>query len=244
MQTVLILGATSDIGEAIAYEFARNKFNVILASRKHERLAPLKSDLSIRHNVEVSSVEFDALDFNSHKEFYKSLAGKIDVAVCVFGYLGDQKIAEDDNEETLKIINSNYSGAVSILNIIANDMESRKKGTIIGISSVAGERGRQSNYIYGSAKAAFTVYLDGLRNRLFKSGVHVITVKPGFVATKMIENLPPTPKPLTAKPSKVASDIFQAYKKKENTLYTLWMWKYIMLIIKNIPEIIFKKMKL
>jgi short-subunit dehydrogenase len=108
---------------------------------------------------------------------------------------------------------------------------------------VAGDRGRQSNYIYGSAKAAFTTYLSGLRNRLAKSNVHVLTVKPGFVRTKMTANLP-LPGPVTAKPEQVATDVFRAFQKGGNELYTLWMWRYLMFIIRNIPEPIFKRLSL
>jgi short-subunit dehydrogenase len=122
-------------------------------------------------------------------------------------------------------------------------MELRGKGAIIGISSVAGERGRQSNYFYGSAKAGFTAYLSGLRNRLYKKGVHVMTVKPGFVRTKMLDNMQ-TPGPLTAMPSQVAEDIYQGLTKKKNSIYTKSVWRPVMYVIKSIPEPIFKKLKL
>ena len=129
------------------------------------------------------------------------------------------------------------------MNIIANDFEQRRSGTIIGISSVAGDRGRQSNYLYGSAKAALTTYLSGLRNRLARSNVHVVTVKPGFVRTKMTSGLA-LPGPLTAKPERVAADIFDAYQKRGDQLYTLWPWRYLMFIIRNIPEPVFKRLRL
>jgi len=126
---------------------------------------------------------------------------------------------------------------------VANDFERRKKGVIVGISSVAGERGRQSNYIYGSAKAGFTAYLAGLRNRLFHHGVHVVTVKPGFVKTRMIENLS-TPGPLTASPKNVATSVLRAIKKKKDIIYVLSIWSVVMLMIRMIPESIFKRLKL
>ena len=137
----------------------------------------------------------------------------------------------------------NYVGAVSILNIIAAKYVEAGKGVIVGISSVAGERGRQSNFFYGSAKAGFTAYLSGLRNRLFPKNVHVLTVKPGFVATKMTENMV-TPKPVTATPDEVANAIYTAVEKKKNVIYVKWMWRWIMLIIRSIPESMFKKLKL
>ena len=140
-------------------------------------------------------------------------------------------------------MDANFTGAVSILNIAANDMVEKKSGTIVGISSVAGERGRMSNYIYGSAKAGFTAYLSGLRNRLQKVGVHVLTVKPGFVQTKMTEGLP-LPKPLTALPEQVAKGIIKAVKKGTNEVYILGIWRLIMLIIRTIPEFVFKKLRM
>ena len=243
MKHALILGATSDIAKALAHKFAGQGFGVTLAARQSERLENVISDIEIRRNVQAQAVEFDALDYAGHTEFYNSLSPKPDVAICVFGYLGDQQLAQSDFAEAELIINVNYTGAVSILNLIANDFEQRKAGTIIGISSVAGDRGRQSNYLYGSAKAGFTAYLSGLRNRLAKANVHVITVKPGFVRTKMTADKP-LPGPVTAKPEQVADDVFKAYQRQSNQVYTLWMWKYLMLVIRNIPEGIFKRLSL
>jgi short-subunit dehydrogenase len=243
MKQVLILGATSDIAKALAHKYAGEGHNLILATRHPERLAEMVTDLEIRHRVKVETVVFDALAYESHARFYEGLAQKPDVVICVFGYLGDQKKAQTDFAEAEKIINSNYTGAVSILNIIANDFERRRSGTIIGISSVAGDRGRGSNYLYGSAKAALTAYLSGLRNRLAKANVHVITVKPGFVRTKMTAAMP-LPGPVTARPEQVANDIFRAYRTGQNQIYSLWLWQYLMMVIRLIPEPIFKRLSL
>ncbi len=243
MTQVLILGATSDMAVALAHRFAQAGCHITLAARNSARLAETVTDLQIRHSITAQAVEFDALDYTSHAAFYNGLAERPDVAICVFGYLGQQSTAQANFAEAHKIIDTNYTGAVSILNFIANDFEQRRGGTIIGISSVAGDRGRQSNYIYGSAKAGFTAYLSGLRNRLVKSGVHVLTVKPGFVRTKMTAGLP-LPAPVTAKPARVADDVFKAFVKQRNQLYTLWMWRFIMLIIRHIPESVFKRMNL
>lgn len=243
MKNVLILGAASDVAQALAHKFAREGFNLILAARNSERLAEAVSDIAIRHKVQAEVVEFDALDYASHADFYSNLSTKPDVAIVVFGYLGEQAVAQTDFSQAQKIIETNYTGAVSILTIIANDFEQRKSGAIIGISSVAGDRGRQSNYIYGSAKAALTAYLSGLRNRLVKSRVRVITVKPGFVRTKMTANMS-LPGPVTAKPHQVANDVFRAYQKGRDVVYTLWMWRYLMLVVRHIPEAIFKRMNL
>jgi len=160
--------------------------------------------------------------------------------ISAVGYLGEQDRAQSDFREAKKIIDTNYAGVVSLLNIIANDFEKRKNGFIVGISSVAGDRGRKSNYIYGSAKAALTTYLSGLRNRLYDANVQVLTVKPGFVATKMTEGMA-LPEKLTAQPEEVAEDIYKAQQKGRNVLYTKWMWRWVMLIIKSIPEFLFKK---
>ena len=242
-ENVLILGAGSDMAVAIARKFAAEGYTITLAARNMEKLQAIEADLKVRHSALVSSVKFDALDFDGHEQFYKTLPEKPDIVICVFGLLGDQFEAQLNWKACLEIINSNYVGAVSILNVIANDFESRKRGVIVGISSVAGERGRQSNYFYGSAKAGFTAYLSGLRNRLFRHAVHVLTVKPGFVKTRMIENLK-TPGPLTALPKKVADHIFKAVRSKKNSIYVLPVWALVMMVIKSIPESIFKKLKL
>lgn len=242
-ENVLILGATSDMAVAVARQLAMEGYSITLAGRSTERLSAIEGDLRVRHKVTVSSVYFDALDFKSHEQFYNDLPEKPDIVICVFGLLGDQVEAQRNWTHCQEIINSNYTGAVSVLNVIANDFERRKKGMIVGISSVAGERGRQSNYIYGSAKAGFTAYLSGLRNRLYRHGVHVLTVKPGFVKTKMIENLD-TPGLLTASPKIVGERISRAIVKKKDTIYVLPVWSLIMLVIKIVPESIFKKLKL
>lgn len=242
MNSVLILGASSDIAASIAYVFAKHQFKIVLAARNTSRIQHLASDINLRHDVPVDTIKFDALEYNSHQKLFDELPEKPLVTVCAFGYLEEQKIAEQDWTKAKFLIDTNYTGAVSILNIVAAYYENIKSGTIIGISSVAGERGRQSNYIYGSAKAGFTVYLQGLRNRLYKSKVHVVTVKPGFVDTKMTEHLE-LPKLLTAKPDQVAIAIFKAFKSKKNIIYSLSIWRYIMLVIKLIPEKTFKKLK-
>lgn len=243
MKRALILGGASDIGFAIANVFAKNQYSIILAGRNEEALRRNARDIHIKYNVKTESRLFDANDFSTHKPFWKSIEKKPVVTACVFGYLGDQNKAEYDPEEALKIISTNYSSAVAILNLIAEEYLHQRSGTIIGISSVAGDRGRQSNYIYGSAKSALTTYLQGLRNHLYPENVHVMTVIAGFVNTKMTAHLH-LPRLLTATPGQVADKIFKAYRKKKNVIYVKWIWRYIMLIIKIIPESMFKKMKM
>jgi len=243
MSTVLILGATSDIGTAIAKKFASEKYDVQLAARVSEQLKPLQSDLQIRYNVQSSIHLFDAEKYEAHQSFYDSLSPKPDVTIYVVGYMNDNEKVISDWKESARTINANYTGAVSILNIVAADYAKRESGAIVGISSVAGNRGRQSNYIYGSAKAAFTTYLSGLRNKLYHNKVHVLTVLPGFVNTKMTEHLN-LPKLLTAQPEEVANAVYKAVQKKKDVVYIKWFWKWIMKIITSIPESMFKKKKL
>ena len=243
MSTILILGAASDMGVAIAKKYAQQGDAIQLAARGVQRLKALQSDIAIRYNVACTVHEFDAVNFTSHQAFFDQLPVKPDTTICVFGYLGENETARANWTESERIIHTNYTGAVSVLNVVSNYYASQKKGTIVGISSVAGERGRQSNYIYGSAKAGFTAYLSGLRNRMFPEGVHVVTVQPGFVYTRMTENLT-LPPLLTAQPEAVADTVYKAAAKKKNVVYVKWFWRWIMLIIKSIPEFMFKKLKL
>ena len=243
MDYILIIGAKSDIAKALARKYADNGYNLYLAARTADELKDFASDIHIRHSAEVKCLEFDALDYASHPDFYSSLTEKPLGVIVAVGFLGEQKQAEHDFIHAKKIIDTNYTGTVSVLNIIANDFEKRKSGFIIGISSVAGDRGRKANYLYGSAKSALTTYLSGLRNRLYDAKVQVLTVKPGFVATKMTAGMN-LPQKLTAQPEQVANDIYKAQQKGKDVLYTKWVWRWIMLIIKHIPEAIFKKMSI
>lgn len=243
MNYVLILGAKSDIAKEVSKIYANNNYNLYLAGRNISSIEDFSKDITIRNNVNVILKEFDMINFSSHEEFYNNLSPKPIGVVLVAGYMADQKECESDFQKSLNTINVNYTGAVSILNIVSNAMEKNKEGFIVGISSVAGDRGRKSNYIYGSSKAAFTAYLSGLRNRLHEANVKVLTVKPGFVKTQMTKHLDLPPK-LTALPEKVASAIFKAQQKGKNILYTKGIWRLIMLIIRNIPEFIFKKLSI
>lgn len=242
-QTVLILGAASDIGIAIAEKFSAKGYNLQLAARISERLSPLQSDLKIKHNINCTIHEFDATDFPGHLTFWNALPVKPGITISVIGYMNDNEKVIQSQEETLKTINSNYTGLVSVLNIIGEEYAKQQSGVIAGISSVAGLRGRQSNYIYGSAKAGFIAYLSGMRNRLYHHKVHVLTVLPGFVYTKMTEDLN-LPRLLTAQPADVANSVYKGIQKKKNKVYVKWFWRWIMMIIVNIPEFIFKRKKL
>jgi len=237
---ILILGANSDIAIHLATRFAESaRADLCLASMDTALLQKKARDIEIRYSVRTDVKPFNALDFNSHNQFYKQLEPKPDGVIISFGYLGDQQKAQNDFNEAARIMQTNYMGAVSILEIIAQDFERRGHGFIIGVSSVAGERGRRGNYIYGSAKSALTVYLSGLRNRLSQKKISVITVLPGFVRTKMTRGMN-LPESLTAEPESVADDIYNAWINKKEIIYSKSIWRVIMFFIKIIPEKIFK----
>ena len=240
---VLILGARSDIGKATAHAFAALGHPIQLAARHAETLDADRSDVALRHNVEVTLHDFDALDLSSHEAFIDQLPKLPEIAVCAVGLMGAQSENERNLDAASRIMRSNYEGPASILALLANRFEERGHGALVGISSVAGERGRATNYVYGSAKAGFTAFLSGLRNRLAKKGVHVVTVLPGFVATQMTEGMD-LPTKLTAQPEEVGKTIVKAVAKKKNVVYVRPIWRLIMLVIKNIPEKIFKSLKI
>lgn len=238
---VLILGARSDIGRAIAHRFAAAGHPVQLAARDAGSLEPDRADLSLRHGVEVTLHEVDALDTGSHEAFVDGLPVLPEVAVSAIGLLGDQRESADDPSGTaLRVMRSNYEGPASLLGVLANRMEARGAGALVGISSVAGDRGRASNYVYGSAKAGFTAYLSGLRNRLAGAGVHVVTVKPGFVATAMTEGMD-LPDRLTARPGEVAEAVLRAVQRRRNVIYVRPIWALVMAVIRALPEPLFKR---
>ena len=243
-KSVLILGATSAIARATAAAFAARGAALYLASRDLDELQRIAADLRLRYGVEVHYGLFDAEATVSHAMFMQSVIETmhgISGVVLAFGYLGDQQAAHDFKIGA-KIITSNFTGAASILSHCANYFEPMKCGFIIGISSVAGDRGRQSNYVYGAAKGALSLYLQGLRNRLYASGVRVITIKPGFVDTAMTYGLPGLF--LVASPQEIGERIVATLNTSADVVYLPWFWRYIMLIIKHIPEPIFKRMKL
>lgn len=243
MKYALIVGAGSDMAYATAREFAENGYGLYLTARNEEQLKILKNDLEARYDLPVKPFLLDITDYESQEAFVEQLQPFPVVTACFVGYLGNQQKAQIDFTEARKIIEVNYVGPVRLLNLIANRYEEIEQGSILGVSSVAGERGRQSNYFYGSAKAAFSAYLSGLRNRLFSRGVQVSTIKPGFVNTKMTQELD-LPKLLTAEANEVGKAIFKAYRKKKDVVYVRPIWRLIMQNIKLIPEPIFKRMKL
>ncbi|MDE1147004.1 MAG: SDR family oxidoreductase [Azospirillaceae bacterium] len=242
-QTVLILGAASDIGLALARAYARGGARLILAARDARRLETDAADLRLRSQAEVRLVDFDVLDIAGAGAFLDGLGDLPDVAVSMVGLLGDQAASATDPLTADLVMRSNYNGPAAILGELAQRMEKRGSGILIGVSSVAGDRGRATNYVYGSAKAGFTAFLSGLRQRLQGTGVHVITVKPGFVDTRMTAGMP-LPKPLTAQPAEVADAILRAQAKGRDVVYVRPVWLLVMTIIRLLPEAVFKRTRI
>ena len=240
---VLIVGGKSDIGLAIAHRFAAAGHPVQLAARDAPALAKEKADIEVRHGVAVTLHELDILAPASFAPFVDGLPALPAVAICVVGLLGEQAVSETDLDAAALTLRSNFEGPALLTGLLANRFEQRGSGTLVGISSVAGERGRASNYVYGSAKAGYTAFLSGLRNRLAKKGVHVLTVLPGFVATRMTEGMDLPPR-LTASPGVVAEAIFKAVAAGGNVLYVKPVWRVVMSVIRAIPERVFKGMSI
>lgn len=242
---VLILGATSRLAQSLAHRYAESGRPVFVAARDLEELERIAADLRVRHQVVAQAGRFDALDFDGHEAFVEAVEaaiGPIEVAVVAFGEMGDQAESEAGFAAARRVIDINYTGAASICEAVAARMLARGRGSIVGLSSVAGDRGRQSNYFYGSAKGAFTLYLQGLRNRLFKQGVHVMTAKLGFVDTRMTFGLE-TGIPI-ADPDRASAALFAAQQRGDDSLYYPRFWRGIMGVIKAIPERAFKRLSL
>ena len=237
---VLILGSNSDIGKALAHAYGEAGCDLILAARSPSEEDC--SDIAIRHGVTAKAVRFDVLD-DAPDDFFAGLGEKPGTVILVAGLLGDQTQSQANDAAARLVLDTNYSGPARYLLSAARHMRGVDEGCIIGISSVAGERGRASNFIYGSAKAGLTAFLSGLRNEFAGKGLHVMTVKPGFVDTQMTEGMD-LPAPLTAKPEQVASAVLKAHRKGRDVIYVLGRWRLIMAIIRAIPEGIFKRLSL
>jgi short-subunit dehydrogenase len=242
ISSILLLGATSDIALAIAHRCAAPKARVALAARSVDRLDTHAQDIRIRYDSEVTLHEFDVLDVEQHTKFLDTFENLPDVVVCVVGLTEPQSDLLVDFCKARRVMETNYVAPALLLENIANRMEQRNRGTIVAVTSVAGDRGRASNYTYGSAKAGLTAFLSGLRARLSRSAVHVVTIKPGFVTTRMIAGLAP-PQFLTAEPEEVAEAILRAVHRQQDVIYVKPIWRVIMAMIGLVPERIFKKLK-
>lgn len=245
MKKILIVGANSAIATATARRYARDGAALYLLGRDEQRLQALQSDLIVRGAREVSLALFDACDTNSHgavvQRAFEEL-GAADVVLVAHGSLPDQAACQAEVPRALREVQVNAVGTVSLLEHVAAQMTRRGGGCLAVISSVAGERGRQSNYVYGAAKSMVSTWLQGLRNRLHPEGVQVLDIRPGFVDTPMTAQFDKGP--LWATPDKVAEDIERAVSKGRHLLYTPFFWRYIMWIIRLIPEPLFKRLKL
>jgi short-subunit dehydrogenase len=239
---VLVLGGTSDIGRATARSFAKAGWDVQLAGRDVAALELDAADLRARYNVNVTLSRFDVLDTASFNSFAAGLSALPDVVISIVGLLGVQEAAQSDLDHATIIMRSNYEGPALILGLFAEKFLARGSGSIVGVSSVAGDRGRASNYVYGSAKAGYSAFLSGLRARASRGGVHVVTVKPGFVRTKMTEGMKLIG-PLTVEAGVVGDAIFNAVERETDVVYVSGKWRLVMLIIKSLPEAVFKKLK-
>ncbi len=242
--TWIILGATSSMARAFARRVAGQGDGVLLAGRDAEDLAALASDCHLRGARIAEAVSFDARDpsgFDALIDRLRAEEGTLSAAVFV-GSMPEQALIDADPALIDGTVTDSFTGPARFLQLLAPEMERRGGGTVVGVGSVAGDRGRIGNYVYGAAKAGFATYLSGLRNRLTRAGGHVVTVKPGFVDTAMTWGLPGLF--LVASPEKVADDIARAVTRRKNVIYTPFFWRYIMLIIRHIPEFIFKKMKI
>ncbi|MCP2038057.1 SDR family NAD(P)-dependent oxidoreductase [Chryseobacterium sp. HSC-36S06] len=241
---MIVLGSNSEIAQAFVEKVleAGEKYQtVFLFTSNRETTQKFAQHIDVKFFQQTEIIELDLMKEIDYNKFDDITS---DLLFCATGYLGEGTAeALYNNKNTEKVIDINFAKLVPVLNFFAAKMERQRSGTMIVLSSVAGDRGRQSNFIYGSAKAGLTAYLSGLRNYMFSRKVHILTVKPGFMDTKMTEGLPLNPA-LTATPKQAAEGIYTAYKKKKNTAYVLPVWRVIMLIIKNIPEFIFKKLKL
>ncbi|MCP4696193.1 MAG: SDR family oxidoreductase [Gammaproteobacteria bacterium] len=245
MKRVLIIGATSAIAQETARRSAQRGDRLFLLGRNEKKLQILSEDLKIRGAAQADFAARDLSCPDSHAELLEQAEqalGYMDIVLIAYGTLGDQTACEQDFQQTARELNINFLSVVSFLTWLANYFEARKQGSIVVLSSVAGDRGRQSNYIYGAAKGGLSIFLQGLRNRLHKAGVQVLTVKPGFTDTPMTAAMPKNF--LFVSPARVAKDIEQAIAKRKKVLYTPWFWQWIMLIIKLIPERIFVNLKL
>ncbi|WP_343079788.1 SDR family NAD(P)-dependent oxidoreductase [Ostreiculturibacter nitratireducens] len=243
-ETWIILGASSAMARALARQLSEEGAAVLLAGRDMADLEATAADCRNRGALLAEAVAFDAREpkgFEAIIARMEAEEGTLNAAVFAGSMPAQDKIDEDPSL-IAGLVEDNFVGPARFLQMLAPLIEARGGGTVVGVGSVAGDRGRIGNYVYGAAKAAFHTYLSGLRNRLTRAGGHVVTVKPGFVDTAMTWGLPGLF--LVAPPEAVAEDILKAVRKKRNVIYTPFFWRYIMLIIRHIPEPIFKKMKI
>jgi hypothetical protein len=244
-QNIIIIGAASGIAGAVARLYAEQGARLFLVARNQSKLNAVAADLRARGASEVTGFLMDANELDKLPAMLETAwgaLGNVDVALVAHGTLPDQKRTETDISYAVSEFRTNSESVIACLAGLAQRFELQGQGVIAVIGSVAGDRGRASNYLYGAAKAAIDTYASGLRARLFQHGVHVLTIKPGFVATPMTEKLN-LPARLTSTPESVARDIHRAILRRSDVLYTPWFWAVVMLIIRLLPAAIFKRLK-
>lgn len=246
MNNIIVIGAASAIAQAFIERMAVGENKLFLVARDKNKLNTIKNDLRIKKNTNIATFVLDVNDHNNHDEMFntaKSYLDRIDIILMSHGTLPDQEECEEKIETAVFEFRTNAISTIALCLKAAKIFEEQKSGLLAVITSVAGDRGRQSNYIYGSAKGAVNIFLQGLRNRLTKSGVTVLTIKPGFVDTPMTANLPKNP--LFSKSKTIASGIAKAINKnRSKEIYLPGYWRIIMFIIKSIPGKIFNKLSL
>lgn len=245
LKSILIIGANSAIAKATARYYAQQRDALYLVARNPEQLALQKADLTLRGASSVEFAAFDATDFASHAGLVAralETLGHFDIVLISHGSLPDQALCESDFDAALEAFNINALSVISLLHYVIKPMQERRDGCIAVVTSVAGDRGRQSNFIYGAAKAMVSTYLQGLRGRLFPHNVSVVDIKPGFVDSPMTAHLPKGA--LWVQPEQIAQRIVEGIEKKRGTVYAPRFWRPIMCIVCSVPEVIFKRLKL
>jgi decaprenylphospho-beta-D-erythro-pentofuranosid-2-ulose 2-reductase len=242
---IAVLGATSGIAEAVARRYASRGAVLLLVGRNRARLEAVRDDLRVRGaaRAEVLVEDLDAVDRHAALvDAAEALLGPADVVLLAQGALGDPAAYAADGAAAARVLHTNLVAPASLLTLFAARMEARGHGTLAAIGSVAGDRGRASNYAYGAAKGGLALFLQGLRNRLARAGVAVLTVKPGFVDTPMTAHLPRNA--LFADPERVATCIVRALDRRRDVVYAPGFWRWIMLAVRAIPERLFKRLSL
>ena len=240
-ETVVILGATCNLGIELSFIYAKNNFNLILISRNYEKTDNLRNSINQKFpDIKITVYELDILDLNSQNIVYNKIK---QVPAGIISLVGETHQVKKINEKNLlNIININFTYLINFLSFFLNDFEKKNEGFVICVSSVAGLRGRGKNFIYGSAKAALITFLSGCRNYLNDKNIFIMTVLPGFIKNnndkkKIFENF------LQIEPSVLAKKIYLAHKQKKKIVYSNFLWKLIMLIIQILPNKIFNKIK-
>lgn len=247
MKNIIVFGATSAIAEAVCRLYAKQKCNLLLLARDEEKLQVMTQDLQLRGAQLVETYPFEATDIEKHSAIIDhcfNVFSSVDLVLFAHGSLPDQQDCEKDSALAMRELNVNGTSVINLLGLVANKLIAQKSGHIAAITSVAGDRGRKTNYIYGASKALVSCYLEGLRGRCHPHSIAVTDIRPGFVDTPMTAKITDKSGILWAQPDTVANNIVAGIDKQKAVVYTPWFWRWIMLIIKHIPTFIFKRMSI